>query len=178
MEQDLGWPPLPLWSFLVSFPPGGKVGLERKPRPAVLLGRNPSTLCVGSSLEAEVREKGALTARDGAVGTWLRWTPHPSTAPPWGSGCCSLHISISPPLIGSETSARGMTTSSPSPRKRQRAAAKHVLLGKAPTYLLVAPSSVCPLPSQGPAGPHLPHSSVYPVTLQSRVRPLTLRAAG
>lgn len=38
-----------------------------------------------------------------------------------------------------------MTTSSPSPRKRQRAAAKHVLLGKAPTYLLVAPSSVCPL---------------------------------
>lgn len=38
-----------------------------------------------------------------------------------------------------------MTTSSPSPRKCQRVAAKHVLLGKAPTYLLVAPSSVCPL---------------------------------
>ena len=38
-----------------------------------------------------------------------------------------------------------MTTSSPSPRKRQGGAAKHVLLGKAPTYLLAAPSSVCPL---------------------------------
>lgn len=90
--------------------------------------------------------KGALTARDGAVGTWLRWTPIQAVHLRGGKRVLlSLHISISPPLIGSETSARGMTTSSPSPRKRQGGAAKHVLLGKAPTYLLAAPSSVCPL---------------------------------
>ena len=72
--------------------------------------------------------------------------------------------------MSGETSARGMMTSSPFPRKRQRGAAKHVLLGKAPTSLLVAPSSVCP--SFSGCCWSTPASLVsVPSGTQSRVRP-------
>lgn len=118
--------------------------------------------------------KGALTARDGAVGTWLRWTPIQALHLRGGKRVLlSLHISISPPLIGSETSARGMTTSSPSPRKRQRGS-QACPSAEGPHLPASCPFFSLPPPSQGPAGPHLPHSSVYPVTPNRGSGPLTL----
>ena len=117
----------------------------------------------------------AFTARDGAVGTWLRWTPIQALHLRGRKGHCSLFMSAFHLLSlaeRGETSAIGMMTSSASPRTRQTGAAIHVPCrwGKAPTSLLTVPSSVCPLLPR-----HLLVHAYFAVSVpsgtQSRVRP-------
>lgn len=164
---------LPLWSFLVSFPPGGKVGLERKPRPAVLLGRNPQHLCVGSSLEAEVRVKGALTARDGAVGTWPVDSPSKHCTSMVRRVLLLLH-GISPSLLLALRHQREeWQASSPSPGSAREWQPKHVLLGRGPHLPACCPFFVCPS-FRDLLWSTSPHSSVCPVTPNRGSGPLTL----